>query len=145
MNASNGNYDQYFSYDTSQLTNTIDNTMAIKVTRDGIYDIQILNIAVTFNGGYTPDPLICYLALNGTQETQYGLVTVAGGNKTSQSGVLFPILNPVGFYQTSIINKISLAKNDSINWTFINGDLTVAEVQRLVVVFRVKNKSKNDE
>jgi hypothetical protein len=145
MKATTQKYDQYFVYDTAQLTNAIDNLMPIKVDKDGIYRIEILNIAVTFSIGYTPDALSCYLSLNGTQETQYGIVTVGGGNKTSQNGVLFPIWNPQGYYQTKVVNKISLAKNDNIVWNFVNGDLTAGKTSRLVVVFQVTEHIKDGQ
>ena len=145
MKAATKTYDQYFVYDTAQLTSAIDNIMAIKLDKDGINRIEILNIAVTFSNNYTPDALSCYLSLNGTQEIQYGIVTIGGGNKTSQNGVLFPIWNNQGIYQTKVINKIALAKNDTIVWNFINGDLTAAQIQRLVVVFRVTDNVKDGQ
>ena len=49
MKAATKTYDQYFVYDTAQLTSAIDNIMAIKLDKDGINRIEILNIAVTFS------------------------------------------------------------------------------------------------
>jgi len=128
---------QYLVYDTNLLTTDNNYSMDLNLKREGIYSVKIFNINITFQGGYTVDTVLNYLSFTGTQELQYGSLTVGGMNKTSQKGILFPIYNPQGFYQTNVENKINFNKNDSFIINVLDSNFNPAQVTRLVVVLHI--------
>ncbi len=127
-----------FHYD-SDVVNQEDKTMIIKVPHDGEYYWSAHNISLKYPDTYVPDQLSGYLYVTEFSEDQVGIVSLAGIAKRIK-GLLFPLREPANqFPKCKVYNKVFLHRGDQFIVQFVDKNLDVIIMDRIVVAFHCVN------
>lgn len=134
--AKNSVVDQYIHYDSN-----ISTTLSLGLPKDGIYNIEIISLALYFPGNYTPDPKIGFFVISGTQDSQLGNTTINGIFKNKQGGLVFPIYNLTSDEpQCNVVNSAFLHAKETLSVDYYQGqDFTKQTISRIVILIHISN------
>jgi len=124
----------FFHYD-SDVVDQDTKQMKVKVPKNGLYYWTAHNISIKFPDGYTPDTYNGYICVCGFQLSQSGIIKVSGKSGT-RTGILFPLREPGSVNpKCKTYNKVYLNEDDQFKITYVDKDLKIVEVDRIVMTF----------
>ena len=141
MKSISKNFKQYIQYDTDRLTASA-GVMSLILPKDDYYIISLDGIEVVFANNFVPDAYSGYIRISGMQTPQYGNAMVAGLNKNSQGGIIYPMGGVTeNGYRSKVENKVFLHVNEFLTIEYLNADLSVVATSRLVMTILIQEAS----